>query len=111
MHRQTTKHIRHTKGTHFSGGLVIILLAGVGSHENSTLLFPVGCEFTSKVRPYSTPRAWRNAPIDFSHVIETDVRTDVRTDVLFAHALPITTYFSPGTVARLVLWFNNEIER
>ena len=84
MHRQTTKHIRHTKGTHFSGGLVIILLAGVGSHENSTLLFPVGCEFTSKVRPYSTPRAWRNAPIDFSHVIETDVRTDV----LFAHALP-----------------------
>ena len=49
MHRQTTKHIRHTKGTHFSGGLVIILLAGVGSHENSTLLFPVGCEFTRKV--------------------------------------------------------------
>ena len=63
MHRQTTKHIRHTKGTHFSGGLVIILLAGVGSHENSTLLFPVGCEFTRKVHLQTTPQASRNAPV------------------------------------------------
>lgn len=35
-HRQTAEAHKQTKGTHFSGDLVIILLAGVGSHENST---------------------------------------------------------------------------
>lgn len=94
MHRQTTKHIRHTKGTHFSGGLVIILLAGVGSHENSTLLFPVGCEFTRKVHLVNHA----------SSVAQCALSCDVSADVLSAHAhIPcIYTLLGVVTVVKLL---------